>query len=307
MQAFPQYGRNARSCYDPTALVSNASGSPHVEPLFPYDAWQDSVDRLAADYQRNEPFPHIHLEGFLKPAVARRVLEEFPDPTSPAWREYKHFNENKLGMTRRDLFPPAVGALIDEFNSPQFVLWLSKLTCIPGLKADPSLEGGGMHQSTRNGFLNIHADFTMHHHHRDWRRRVNLILYLNEGWQDDWGGAIELWDRSMQQCVVRVAPLFNHALIFNTDEASYHGFPDKIACPDGVTRKSLALYYYTLENSSAYARKSTNYRSRPADTYGKSTLIWLDKMAIRVYSKLKSSFGLSDDLASRILGFFSRK
>ncbi len=168
VQAFPQYGRNARSCYDPTALVSNASGSPHVEPLFPYDEWHDNVDRLAAEYLRNEPFPHIHLEGFLKPAVARRVLEEFPDPTSPAWREYKHFNENKLGMTRRDLFPSAVGALIDEFNSPQFVLWLSKLTCIPGLMADPSLEGGGMHQSTRNGFLNIHADFTMHHHHRDY-------------------------------------------------------------------------------------------------------------------------------------------
>jgi hypothetical protein len=66
----------------------------------------------------------------------------------------------------------------DELNSPEFVEWLSELTGIPGLIADTDLEGGGLHQSGRGGFLNIHADFTMHHYHKHWRRRVNLILYL---------------------------------------------------------------------------------------------------------------------------------
>src|SRR5207253_7370897 len=88
---------------------------------------------------------------------------------------------------------------VQELNSPDFVSWLCDLTGIPGLMPDPSLEGGGLHQSARGGFLNIHTDFSMHHYHKNWRRRVNLILYLNKGWQEAWGGAIEFWETSMRR------------------------------------------------------------------------------------------------------------
>ena len=110
---------------------------------------------------------------------------------------------NKLGFTKRDAFPPALGRLVDELNSPEFVAWLCKLTGIDGLMADPILEGGGLHQSTRGGFLNVHTDFSTHHYHKNWRRRVNLILYLNPEWEEQWGGAIELWDTQMKNCVAK--------------------------------------------------------------------------------------------------------
>jgi len=185
--------------------------------------------------------------------------------------------------------------------------WLSELTGIEGLVSDDTLEGGGLHQSPRGGFLNVHADFTMHHHHKNWRRRINLILYLNEGWQEEWGGSIELWDREMKRCEARVAPLLNHALIFNTDQHSFHGFPDRLSCPEGVSRKSLALYYYTPEVNVKTAGKSTNYRARPSDGRLEAALIWADKQAVNLYSRVKETFGLSDDLASRVLGLLSRK
>ena len=44
---------------------------------------------------------------------------------------------------------------------------------------DDSLEGAGLHQSGRGGFLNVHADFTVHPKQRTWRRRVNLLIYFN--------------------------------------------------------------------------------------------------------------------------------
>jgi 2-oxoglutarate-Fe(II)-dependent oxygenase superfamily protein len=236
---------------------------------------------------------------------------QFPQSSTEAWTQYKHANENKLGMAKRQLFPPALGAVTDELNSPEFVEWISELTGIRDLMADPMLEGGGLHQSGRGGYLNVHTDFSMHHFHTNWRRRVNLILYLNPEWQDEWGGALELWEKTaegkMARCSAKYSPLLNHALIFTTDERSLHGFPDPLTCPEGETRKSLALYYYTLEDAKKVSSHSTDYFARPQDGWKKSAMIWLDKKAVDLYSRAKSRFGFSDELASKVLGFLSGK
>jgi Rps23 Pro-64 3,4-dihydroxylase Tpa1-like proline 4-hydroxylase len=274
--------------------------------LLDYDRWTRQLPAIAKQYRSNQPFPHAHLKDFLEPDAAREMMEEFPEPNSKEWTQYKHQNENKMGLPKRDLFPLRIRQVVDELNSPAFVAWLGELTGIKGLVADETLEGGGLHQSAAGGFLNVHADFTMHHHHKNWRRRINLIVYLNEGWQPEWGGAIELWDREMSRCVAQVPPLLNHALIFNTDETSFHGFPERLTCPEGASRKSLALYYYTPENRASHG-KSTNYRARPGDGPIRSALIWADKQAVHLYSRVKEAFGLSDDFASRLLGFLSRK
>lgn len=283
--------------------MATLSRTAQVSGLFRHD--RSGVAMQARRYAAAQPFPHIHIREFLDPEIALALANEFPAHDSSAWTQYRHYNENKSGLTKRSLFPPLLGQLVGDLNSPPFLAWLSDLTGIPDLLADPTLEGGGLHQSARGGFLNVHADFTMHHHQPNWRRRINLILYLNPGWRPEWGGATELWDESVQRCVASVLPLLNHALIFSTTDTSYHGFPEKLACPGGVSRKSLALYYYTLDDHATAAR-STNYRARPSDSKGSAALIWLDKMAVHVYSKAKKTFGIGDGLASRILGFFSR-
>lgn len=285
----------------------NQAATKSQAPLFDYQRWSQPLPALAQQYRTNQPFPHLHLENFLETAVARELMEEFPAPESGAWIQYKHRNENKTGLPKRELFPRRIGQVVDELNSPEFLGWLSELTGIEGLVSDETLEGGGLHQSSRGGFLNVHADFTRHHHHKNWRRRINLILYLNEGWQPEWGGAIELWDRKMTRCQAQVQPRLNHALIFNTDEHSFHGFPDRLTCPPGVSRKSLALYYYTPEVNVKGAGKSTNYQARPNDGRVQRAAIWADKQAVNLYSRVKEAFGLSDDFASRVLGFLSRK
>lgn len=289
-------------------LLSAADGgaTAHHRQLFPLARGDRAIPALADQYSQARPFPHIHLTDFFDPDVAARAADEFPDATSGHWIQYSHYNENKLGMTQRMLFPPFIGSIVDELNAGPFVTWLSGLTGIAGLLADPGLEGGGMHQCGAGGFLNVHADFTMHHHQKNWRRRVNLIVYLNRTWEPQWGGAIELWDEHMTRCVVRVPPLFNHAVIFNTDERSYHGFPDPITCPGTVKRKSLALYYYTAETDTRAVPRSTNYQARPGDGIGERALIWADKQLVNLYSKVKSRFGLSDDFASRALSVFQR-
>lgn len=293
--------------YTEAVRMATATLTAEKTRMFPIGRWRTQMPALAKQYRDASPFPHIHLADFLEGATAHAVADEFPQPNSSTWTQYKHFNENKAGLTKREMFPPLLGKLADELNSAEFLAWLSELTGIQNLLADPTLEGGGLHQSARGGFLNVHADFTMHHHEKNWRRRINLILYLNPGWKLEWGGAIELWDEQMKRCVASVAPLLNHALIFNTTDTSYHGFPEKLACPENVSRRSLALYYYTEEHDASYVARSTNYLARPGDSKSKAALIWFDKKAVHLYSKAKEKFGIGDDFASKILGFFSRK
>lgn len=273
--------------------------------LFPYERWDSST--LSRQYAQNKPCPHILLKDFLEPEIAVAMAKEFPQPTTDAWTQYKHANENKLGMPKRELFPPTIRAVVDELNTPEFVAWVSEVTGIPNLIADPMLEGGGLHQSGPGGYLNVHTDFSQHHFHTSWHRRVNLILYLNAGWQEQWGGSIELWERGMVRCVEKYPPLLNHALIFTTDERSLHGFPDPLTCPEGQSRKSIALYYYTVEHDAKFTGHSTDYFARPQDSWGKSAMIWLDKKALDLYSRAKARFGFSDEFASKVLGFLSRK
>lgn len=286
--------------------VENVVETADIAALIDLASWTERLPVLTPQYRSARPFPHIFLEDVLRPDKALQAAREFPAPESTSWTHYKHVNENKLGKNDRDHFPPLLGQIVDTFNSPAFVQWLSQLTGIEGLMSDPLLEGGGLHQTEPGGFLNVHADFTMHHYHKRWRRRINMILYMNERWEDDWGGAIELWDGDMLACVEKVPPYLNHALVFNTNENSYHGYPDPIQCPNGVQRRSIALYYYTAEADSSYSMKSTNYKSRPDDNAVTRIKIWLDKVALDIYSRLKARFGWSDELASNILRKLSR-
>ncbi len=273
--------------------------------VFPYAKWGPLARHLAKQYRAAKPFPHIELTPFLEPDVAQEMAMTFPRSRSAEWIHYKHANEDKLGLNRRDLFPAPIGDVVDELNSPAFVSWLGELTGIPNLFPDPALDGGGLHQSERGGFLNIHTDFSVHHHFPHWERRVNLILYLNPGWDEKWGGALEFWDAGMKRCAVQCFPKLNHAVIFNTDQKSLHGFPEPIRCPDHVTRKSLALYFYTNAARERGAARSTNYHARPEDGLVKSLKIRLDTYAVNLYSKAKRRFQFSDRVASKVLSLLS--
>lgn len=260
----------------------------------------------ARAYREAEGYPHLVVDDFLTSEAAENAWREFPAIDNAQWIHYLHYNEKKFGLNKISAIPPAARRVIEQLNSPEFLAYLSDLTGIPGLIGDPELEGGGLHQIPAGGFLNIHADFTAHPHHRNWQRRVNLLIYLNKDWQDSYGGQLELWSPDLTRMVRRVAPVFNRCVIFNTNADSFHGHPDPLACPPGMSRKSIALYYFT-EEASAPSRRATNYRARPGDGVGKSALIFLDRTILAVYNRLKGWLGINDDVASAVLGWLSRR
>jgi len=256
-------------------------------------------------YAGAAPFPHIVIDDFLPPDVAAEAHSVFPGVGDEGWIHYLHYNEKKHGLNKMKMLPPVFQSIIEVLNGPAFLESISRLTGIRGLMSDESLEGGGLHQSERGGFLNIHADFTVHPHHKHWQRRVNLLIYLNPGWDPRYGGELELWDRDMKACVRKISPVINRCVIFNTDLDSFHGFPEPIKCPEGVTRKSLALYYYTAELEKP-KKVPTNYMGRPDDG-ARKIFIWTDKKLLWAYNAVKGWMNINDDFASKWLKRLSGK
>ena len=276
-----------------------------ITRIFDYDEWTSRLPDLSKSYQEASPYPHVVLENFLNPEALDDCISEFNALNeTDGWINYVHYNEKKRGLNKLDLLPPAIRQTINELNSPEFLRFLSRLTGIDNLLKDDYLEGGGVHQSGRGGYLNIHADFTVHPHHANWQRRVNVLVYLNKGWEDDWGGKLELWDTGMKTCEIKVSPVFNRCVIFNTDADSYHGHPEPMTCPENRFRRSIALYYYTEENKPF--RRATHYMARPGEGR-KKWLVKLDNAMVALYTEIKGKLGSNDKWVSRILRFFSGK
>jgi Rps23 Pro-64 3,4-dihydroxylase Tpa1-like proline 4-hydroxylase len=223
---------------------------------------RDIGEKLSERYKTARPFPSIVLEKFLSDSILSRVWDEFPKPMEGRFENSQ--SRLKTGYQLDRIDSPFINGLICSLNSANFLVFLEKMTGIKGLIPDPLQLGGGLHETRRGGHLSIHADFNIHPHLK-LSRRLNLILFLNPKWESSWGGQLELWERDMSACVLKVEPKIGNAVVFNTDADSFHGHPDPLMCPDNVTRRSLALYYYTALPADADLQQSrtTDFRVRP--------------------------------------------
>lgn len=255
-------------------MTSPSSARASVLPLSMSDGLVLDIEQaraageaLAGEYAFAEPFPHIVLDDFLPAALAEAALANFP---REARASDTVFNAQYQGHAKRQVSPNACNAFNRElfafFNSAPMLQFLEALTLVRKLVPDPYFDGGGFHEISTGGRLGIHADFRVNEQ-LNLQRRLNMLVYLNKDWDPAWGGELELWDRQMTGKVRAVAPLFNRCVVFSTDADSYHGHPDALACPPEVTRKSMALYYYTASDRilEEVPANSTMYRARPGD------------------------------------------
>jgi hypothetical protein len=234
--------------------------------LFQEDRYQVRANQLKNDYVGADPFPHVVMDDFLPPSFCEQVLAEFPSPETSAWHRFEKHHSRKLASTEKMQLGKFTCELLDHFNSAPCLRFLESLTGITGLIPDPYFEGGGLHQIVSGGFLKIHTDFNFHTRLK-LDRRINLIVYLNKDWREEYKGHLELWDRDMSRCVRKVLPVYNRCVVFSTTDWSYHGHPGKLACPPGWSRKSLALYYYSngRPEEERSAVHGTMWQERPAD------------------------------------------
>ena len=149
--------------------------------------------------------------SFLTKRLFGDVLEEFPAPRSLDWIQYNGPAERKLASREEAQLGPATRHMLQQFNSSTFCRFLEGLTGIEGIVPDPHLWGGGLHQIERGGYLKIHTDFNWYEKLR-LDRRLNVLLFLNENWEESYGGHLEFWSRDMQRCEKKILPVVNRCV-----------------------------------------------------------------------------------------------
>jgi len=211
------------------------------------------AQKYQKEYQSNSPYPHIVIDNFLNEEVANKIYEDFPRPGQIEYYKYDNPLEKKFAMDKLEILPNSIADVLLNFNSSIFLEFLENLTGIDGLIPDPYFRGGGIHQSRKGGKLDIHIDFNRHPKLK-LERRINVLLYLNKNWREEYRGDFQLWkgrkvndNHILENREKQIYPVFNRFVAFNTSEISYHGFPEPIECPETMVRNSLALYYYTVD------------------------------------------------------------
>ena len=234
-----------------------------------------NAPEIQSSFQRAHPFRHAEIDEFLEPEVCEGLLRDFPSfDKKQAINELGHVG-GKAVVENVQSISPLYSQFYEFINSNSFLKTMSALTGIPDLIADDTLFGGGTHENLHGQYLDTHIDFNIDER-RMLHRRVNLLIYLNKEWQASWGGSIELHSNPRNPEVDEVKsllPLFNRAVIFETNEYSWHGFP-VIRLPDEkkhLSRKSFSIYLYTKDRpvEEVVAPHTTFYIARPFPSHVK--------------------------------------
>jgi|SanBayMetagenome_1026888.scaffolds.fasta_scaffold10664_2 2OG-Fe(II) oxygenase superfamily len=230
-----------------------------------YPLLNNNLKTLVSSFKEAKPFSWLIIDNFLAPEYCEQLSAGFiqalanKDPNAP--KKHCHV-ARKIGTSSLSLMSPLQQDFFNEVNGKQFVSLLEIITGITPVYPDHELAGGGLHEIHSGGYLNVHTDFNVHPKTRK-LRALNLIVYLNKDWQPAYEGMLELWHPDLKTRLKQIEPIENRAVLFKTNEISFHGHPVPLKAPSGFTRRSLAVYYYTDWEKDLIPREKTNYQLTP--------------------------------------------
>jgi len=233
-----------------------------------FGSWINNIDLLREKFINAKPFEHIVIDDFLNLDYAENLHNLFPQHYEN-WHTYMNPIEVKYAYDNIENLPSELKNYFYYLSHQKMVEFFQKLTDIPNLTYDEYLHGAGLHCHPKHGRLNVHLDYEKHPYSGK-ERRINVIYFLSKEWLPEWNGQNELWNENVTDCITKTEIKFNRAIIFKTNDISWHGLPEKIICPENVFRKSLAYYYVSPLNShkseESY-RKKAKYVKRPQDKF----------------------------------------
>ena len=241
---------------------------------------KEAVEALNKRFNEAQPCRHLALPNFLDQRLAEELHGNFPKIKSLNVKR-KSLNEDKSEDYHFERWHPSFTKLREVVAGEEFSKWISAVTGVEGLHTTDDSLGSGVHQGKDGSYVDVHIDVNMNPEKGLWRR-VNLLIYLNRFWKPEFGGDLELWNKEMTTCEVKVPCDFNRAVIFYTDENSPHGYA-RINVPEGETRKSFYTYFYTPIGE-GFRYSDSRFVSRPDDAVGKKIVTGI-KENVKVNAK----------------------
>lgn len=226
---------------------------------------------LQQEYRNHPGYSKLEIKSLLPLDVVRLLAKELDKLPLEAGKKFTR-NESCMYEYNDLEATPIQDQVVSALHSSPVLKWLQEVTDTVDLIPDPHLIGAGYAKSYSGDSLKIHTDFNwneqLHLH-----RRLSVVIYLNEDWQEKWGGNLDFYDTSREKIISRVVPGAGNAVFWSYHNLAYHGYPEPINCPKGKSRKVLRLFYYV--SNSKYDDKFPPHRS----------LYWFDEKEKTPYDK----------------------
>lgn len=208
----------------------------HILDTFP------ETYELQKQYRSHPDYSLLTLDNFIPKDLVALMAKELDDLPL---EECKHFTRagscmyefNNVDRT------PVQDAVVHALHSSTFIKWLQEVTDTVDLIPDPHLIGAGYMKSFNGDSLKIHTDFNWNEELR-LHRMLSVVIYLNEEWEEDWGGQLQFYDTKRNKVHTKVPVGAGNCVIWNYNNFAFHGYPDPMNCPEGVSRKGIRFFYY---------------------------------------------------------------
>ena len=217
---------------------------------------KDESQFLKKSYAAAQPYPHLVIDDLFEPQLLDRLVAEYPQENSRDWLVWDTNHELKTTSKGIDGLSAFTQLFCLWLNSSDVIKTVESIVGISNLVGDPLFHGAGLHEMYRDGWLEMHADYTKHFS-LPFVRRINMLIYLNRDWEDGWGGDLVIGDAKDSQDRVSYPPYFNRTIIFPTTAETFHGVPTPLSCPSDRSRKLLSIYYWNPIPMPLWAKMGT--------------------------------------------------
>ena len=213
----------------------------NIEHRYPVETLKQSFDKAL-------PIPHIIIDNFLPDNVFKDLCDDIKNYPPEKWI-VKNLGISSVRKEARDFTEsPVVNQILTNLTAHSFVTWMGKITANASIIPDPHHLGAGLTSTPSGTNLGLHVDFNWNDMLK-LNRKFNLILYVNEYWEDDWNGYLEFWNKESTECLYTVRPSPNRLIFWEYEQDLIHGFTKPINCPPEVERQNLMTIYYTSNST----------------------------------------------------------
>lgn len=266
-----------------TALHPSPALSVTAAQIVRLDHWQSRITELKTAFSAAKPYPFIILDDFFTAAAAAEICRHIPVMNDPGWEYYNHTNKQK------EIFVGALSPYLEEvcraLNDDELLGFFSALTGIQNLVYDHAVKPT-IHRVRRDGYMNLHSDaVTVRRKKGFFRREFTVYIFMTPDWQAGYRGNLELWDDRAKRCVESVFPKFNRCVIFKNIPKGFHGLPDPLLCPPGMSR--IAIGYAGFTRTQTVEGINGGYIYRPKDSLAKKAMIVADRTMVATFLNLR--------------------